>query len=233
MFDRLIESKPQRVRTRMQIVMSATLHVALVLGVVALTKGAQATMTAILADTTAVWLPPKPPPPPPPPKVPSEEVPSVKLPEGFQELPPIVKVPDFIPTVDSSVPWNERDWSGEGKPGGVAGGSKDTTATGPVTGETFLEAQVDDPVQPINQPKPRYPPVLQQAGMQGYVEAQFVVDTTGHTEPASWKVMKSTHPQFEPAAREAALKSIFKPARIKGRAVRQLVQQRFGFKIGQ
>ena len=127
--------------------------------------------------------------------------------------------------------FNAADFTGKGVEGGIAAGV--AGGTGPVTGEAFLAEQVDDPVSPINQPKPRYPPVLQQAGVQGFVEAQYVVDTTGHAESASWRVLKSSHPQFEAPAREAALKSVFKPARIKGRAVRQLVQQRFGFTIGQ
>ena len=37
--------------------------------------------------------------------------------------------------------------------------------TGPVSGEVFLEAQLDDPVQVISQPQPRYPPVLASAGI--------------------------------------------------------------------
>jgi hypothetical protein len=45
--------------------------------------------------------------------------------------------------------------------------------------------------------------------------------------------MKSTNKQFEEPAREAIMKGVFKPARIKGQAVRQLVQQRIAFNIGQ
>jgi periplasmic protein TonB len=92
---------------------------------------------------------------------------------------------------------------------------------------------VDDPVQPLNIPKPRYPPVLQQAGVSGFVDAQYVVDTLGHAEPVSWKVLRSSNAQFEAPAREAIMKGVFKPARIKGAAVRQLVQQSIKFNIGQ
>jgi periplasmic protein TonB len=94
----------------------------------------------------------------------------------------------------------------------------------------FLEAQLDDPVQVISQPTPRYPPVLASAGIAGRVEVQFIVDTTGHTEASSFKVMKTSHPAFVEPARETILKSIFKPARFKGRPVRQLVQQAIAFK---
>ena len=75
--------------------------------------------------------------------------------------------------------------------------------------------------------------VVIKADVQGSVEVQYVVDTLGHAEPASWRVMRSTNPQFEAPAREAIMKGVFKPARIKGVAVRQLVQQSIKFTIGQ
>ena len=99
--------------------------------------------------------------------------------------------------------------------------------------ETYLEAEVDDPVNPINIPRPRYPPVMQQAGITGSVDVQYVVDTTGHAEPVSWKILRSTNKAFEEPAREAIMKGVFKPARIRGKAVRQLVQQKISFNISQ
>jgi periplasmic protein TonB len=112
---------------------------------------------------------------------------------------------------------------------GIVGG------TGPVnvSGEVFLEAQLDDPVQPISIPTPRYPPVLQSAGIAGSVDLQYVVDTTGHAEANSFKVLKTTHQAFVEPAKEAILKGVFKPAKFKGQPVRQLVQQRISFKVGQ
>jgi TonB family protein len=72
--------------------------------------------------------------------------------------------------------------------------------------------------------------VLASAGITGRVEMQFIVDTTGHVEASSFKIMKTSHPAFAEPAHEAILKSIFKPARFKGRPVRQLVQQAVSFK---
>jgi TonB family protein len=74
---------------------------------------------------------------------------------------------------------------------------------------------------------------MQQAGISGSVDVQYVVDITGHAEPSSWKVLKSTNKAFEEPAREAIMKAVFKPAKIRGQAVRQLVQQRISFNIGQ
>jgi len=75
--------------------------------------------------------------------------------------------------------------------------------------------------------------VLQSAGITGRVEMQWVVDTTGHAEPASFKILKSTHQAFEEPAREAIMKAVYKPAKFHGRPVRQLVQQAVRFDIGQ
>ena len=233
MFENLIESKPKRVRTGKQVVLSAVLHVVLGFGAVAATKGAADTMRDILADTTLVWLkPPEPPPPPPPETPPADAIVTANPPPmGFQTVMPPTEIPREIPPVNLNERFNAADFSGKGVEGGIATGV--VGGTGPVTGEAFLAENVDDPVAPINQPKPRYPPVLQQAGVQGFVDVQYVVDTTGHAEPASWKVMKSSHPQFEAPSRESIMKSVFKPARIKGRAVRQLVQQKLTFAISQ
>ncbi len=101
-----------------------------------------------------------------------------------------------------------------------------------LTGEPLLVDQVDEPVRIIRIPKPSYPPALQQAGIDGSVVAQYVVDTLGRAEPLSWKVLESTRPQFENPAREAIMRGSFKPARNKGRAVRQLIQQTIRFAIG-
>jgi outer membrane biosynthesis protein TonB len=44
-------------------------------------------------------------------------------------------------------------------------------------------------------------------------------------------VLRSTNKAFEEPAREAIMKAVFRPARIRGQAVRQLVQQAITFNI--
>jgi periplasmic protein TonB len=233
MFENLIESKPKRQKTTKQVIMSAILHVALGYGAIIATANAAEQIKAINADTTMVFLKPPEPPPPPPPETPPPEaiVTANPPPLGFQTVMPPTEIPKDIPPVNLNERFNAADFSGKGVEGGIATGV--VGGSGPVTGETFLQEQVDDPVQPINIPKPRYPPVLQQAGVSGSVDVQYVVDTLGHAEPRSWTVLKSTNAQFEAPAREAIMKGVFKPARIKGAAVRQLVQQSIKFNIGQ
>jgi len=233
MFENLIESKPKRLRSTKQVVMSIAIHVVLIVLVIKGTANALEAIKKINADTTMVFLKaPEPPPPPPPETPPPEAIVNANPPPlGFQTVMPPTEIPKDIPPVNLNEKFNAADFSGKGVEGGIATGV--AGGTGPVTGETFLQEQVDDPVQPINQPKPRYPPVLQQAGVSGFVDVQYVVDTLGHAEPNSWHVMKSSNAQFEAPARESIMRSLFKPARIKGAAVRQLVQQSIKFNIGQ
>ncbi|HSR15297.1 MAG TPA: TonB family protein [Gemmatimonadales bacterium] len=235
MFENLIESKQKRFNSWGQSVLSMVIHGVLIFAAVKATTGAAEQLKEILQDTTMVFLkPPEPPPPPenvPPP--PDAIVTANPPPMGFQTVVPPDNIPKEIPPVNLNERFNAADFSGRGVEGGIATGV--VGGTGPVTveAETYLEAEVDDPVAPVSIPKPRYPPVMQSAGIAGRVEVQYVVDTTGHAEPSSWKVLRSTNRAFEEPAREAIMKAVFKPARIRGQAVRQLVQQAIAFNIGQ
>ena len=222
MFENLIESKQKSKRTVGQTAVSVLVHGALIFAAVKATQGVAETMTNRPVDTTMVFLKPPPPPPPPPEQPPPDVVVSANPPpKGFQTVVAPTDIPKDIPPVDlDQKPFDPKDFTGQGVEGGIAKGIVGGTAP-VVSGEVFLEAQLDDPVQPISIPTPRYPPVLQSAGIAGSVDLQYVVDTTGHAEPNSFKVLKTTHPAF------------VEPAKFKGQPVRQLVQQRISFKVGQ
>jgi protein TonB len=108
---------------------------------------------------------------------------------------------------------------------------------GPVSGDSagpdriFAAAIVDEPAAALRQPAPRYPPALQQAGIEGRVLLEFVIDTTGHAEAASLRVIETSN-GFDAAAMEAVERSLFRPARVRGRPVRQLTRQAIAFRIG-
>jgi protein TonB len=231
MFEHLIESNPKKVRTFKQQTASLVLHLVVGYAAIKATAGAAEELTKVLQDTTNFMLAAPPPPPPPEAPPPEAIVTANPPPLGFQTVMPPTEIPKDIPPVNLNERFNAADFTGKGVEGGISTGI--AGGTGPVTGETFLQEQVDDPVQPINIPRPRYPPVLQQAGVAGFVEAQYVVDTLGHAEPVTWRVLKSSNGQFEAPARESIMKGLFKPARIKGAAVRQLVQQKISFNISQ
>ena len=234
MFENLIESKQKAKRSIGQTAVSVLVHAALIFATVKATQGVAETMADRPVDTTMVFLKPPEPPPPPPEQPPPDVVVSANPPpKGFQTVVAPTDIPKDIPPVDlSEKPFDPKDFTGKGIEGGIATGIVGGTAP-VVSGEVFLEAQLDDPVQPISIPTPRYPPVLQSAGIAGTVDLQYVVDTTGHAEPNSFKVLKTTHAAFVEPAKEAIAKGVFKPAKFRGQPVRQLVQQRISFKVGQ
>jgi TonB family protein len=79
------------------------------------------------------------------------------------------------------------------------------------------------PPQIVKQGVPEYPRQLQDAGVEGEVVVQIIVDTMGRPEPASITIVKTAHPDFEPAVRAWVTTVEFRPARLSGRAVRVLV----------
>lgn len=234
MFENLIESKAKRQRSLGQTVMSVAVHAGLALLAIKATQIGASTVKEIVADTSMVFLKPPEPPPPPPDQPPPEVVISQNPPpKGFQTVVAPDQIPTEIPPVDlTEKAFDPKDFTGKGVEGGIAAGVVGGTGPVEVKGEVFMEAQLDDPVQPINQPAPRYPAAMQAAGIAGRVVVQYIVGTDGKVEPASVKILSSTHKAFEEPAREAVLKSTFKPAKFKGAPVRQLVQQAISFTAG-
>jgi TonB family protein len=80
---------------------------------------------------------------------------------------------------------------------------------------------------------PVYPPELSARGTEGQVEATYVVDTTGRVDTTTIRVTQSDDPRFTESVRVALGETRFRPAKRAGKAVRQLVQQRFRFKLAQ
>ena len=81
----------------------------------------------------------------------------------------------------------------------------------------------------LSQPTPEYPTGLASVGIEGRVEVQFVIDTTGKVEPSSFQVVKSTQVRIEPTAQTAIMGSLFRPAQLSGVPVRQLTRQAIRF----
>jgi protein TonB len=70
---------------------------------------------------------------------------------------------------------------------------------------------------------------MKRAGIAGEVSAQYVVDKTGRVDMSSFKVLKSSGPEFTAAVRAALPTFRFDAAVIRGTKVAQLVQQAFEF----
>lgn len=78
---------------------------------------------------------------------------------------------------------------------------------------------------------PAYPLNLLQQHIQGYVNARYVVDTTGFADTTTFIVVEATNPGFITAVRAALPYMRFQPAKIGPDKVRQLVEQQFTFRI--
>lgn len=78
---------------------------------------------------------------------------------------------------------------------------------------------------------PAYPAGLRELGVTGRVVVRVVVDTLGRAEPGSFTVVSTPHPGLTGPVREAVGRALFRPGRVRGRAVRVLVEIPFEFRI--
>jgi len=97
--------------------------------------------------------------------------------------------------------------------------------------QTFLEAVVDVKPAIVFLPSPEYPVQLRVKGVGGRVLVQCIVDTMGIVEPNSVKILQTPDTAFSRATIEALLQARFTPARVKGKAVRVLVNVPIDFKV--
>ena len=91
--------------------------------------------------------------------------------------------------------------------------------------EATTTAEAFEPASAVFQPAPRYPASMEALSIEGRVTVEFVIDTTGRVQPASIRILESTHAAFEAAARAAIAGSLFRPARLRAHPVRQLTRQ--------
>ena len=94
----------------------------------------------------------------------------------------------------------------------------------PENGTPWESSLVDELPVMLAGPVPAYPDLLRQAGIQGRVLLEAVVDTLGHVERGSIVVVATAHPGFVAPARQAVAAMLFRPARVRGRAVRVRVR---------
>jgi len=97
--------------------------------------------------------------------------------------------------------------------------------------EVMTASLVQDPPELLVAPVPPYPALLREAGVEGHVMVQVVVDTTGRPEPGSLRVVESTNRGFDAAAVATVRGALFRPGRVWGRAVRVLVQVPVAFRL--
>jgi TonB family protein len=78
---------------------------------------------------------------------------------------------------------------------------------------------------------PSYPESMLRRRIEGSVIVQYVVDTLGHADTLTFRVISATHADFARAVKTTLPQMRFRPAIMANRLVPQLVQQPFAFRI--
>ena len=231
MLDQLLETKQATQRKPLGTVVSLVLHAVMIAVAVQLTQ--QAASALVKPVEVVIRQPiPKTEPKPVVEKRPVDAVAKVPAKFGSQVIQAPVDISVDIPAVDlSAAPTDARDWTGEGAPGGRGTGVRGGTET-THSDEPMFVFQVDKPAAALpGTAHPAYPAMLTASGVEGRALVQFVVDTLGRAELASFKVLDASHEAFGSAVRAALPRMRFLPAEAGGRKVRMLVQQQFAFAL--
>ena len=233
----LLESRAARARRTGGMLLSVTLHAALLCGAVALTADARdhdppptpRTVIGILP-----WTPPQPTGVERPGRTAASQsstpVHRVVLdgarPIVLGEIEPTITpfgIPDRFAGTEN-VEWCKRPADCRVGPGRQGGTGADSGTERVAVTEVIARIRGDVP-------RPRYPESLRLSGITGRVVVQFTVDTAGAVEPGTVRVLESVHDQFSRAVIEVLPRFRFVPAEVNGRRVRMLAQMPFEFTL--
>lgn len=128
-----------------------------------------------------------------------------------------------VPLADPSVSAPAEPVSGsdvgvavEAAPGGGAG--------------PYEAGEVEIPAASLSKSGPEYPERAIRLALSGAVSARFIVGADGRVE-SEIVILESSSPDFTAAVRTFLRRARYRPARVGGLAVRQLVEQRFVFEL--
>ncbi|MGK2935760.1 MAG: TonB family protein [Gemmatimonadaceae bacterium] len=94
----------------------------------------------------------------------------------------------------------------------------------------YVVGEVEVPAAPLSKSGPEYPERAIRQGLAGIVMARFIVDARGRVE-SDVTILESTSDEFTSAVRSYLRRARYRPARVGGQTVRQLVEQRFVFEL--
>lgn len=221
MFDHLIECQRKTNKREVFAVRMASLviHTMVVAAVAYATLHAGQGDTAVKADSIVFIGQPQRQNPP------EQRPPSLDVPlKVFQTVLAPEEIPNNLPPVDLQPHFNANDYLATQHDGSTA----DPMSAG---SDVFSEAIVEEKPSVLSGSTPVYPEFLRQAGIQGRVIVQAVIDTLGRAEPTSVKILLSPNLGFDQSARDYVLKARLRPARVHGRAVRVLINIPIEFRI--
>ena len=218
MFTTLIESTPHRNPNNGARLFSALFHSALIAAAVYATASGAASDVVAVAGAKAekiLWVKQSE-----PAAAPAKPQPKPK--PKARPVPAPTKVPSKTPPIDPNA---------QATPEPESAPATATLGSGGASG-VYNPFEVDVEVVAIaSSIRPQYPEMLRAQATEGQVTAQFVVNEKGRVDTKTFKVLSSTHPLFTSAVNRALPQMRFKPAKIGGNSVSQLVQQQFVFKM--
>jgi TonB family protein len=140
----------------------------------------------------------------------------------------------LLTTPDEGWLMRERDYGARRR--GGRSGARGEVPFGPVPrlipDTAFSVLEVDETVERYeSSAAPIYPRELLAIGAEGLVQATYVVDTAGRVDTTTVEVVRSDDPRFTESVRTALGLMRFRPAKRGGKTVRQLVTQKFRFRI--
>ena len=91
-------------------------------------------------------------------------------------------------------------------------------------GGFYVAADVDEPPRRLSGPPVDYPPSLLRRHVQGLVQVATIIDTAGRVEPASLEVLSTPDSGLIEPVKQMMVASQFSAGRLKGTAVRVMVQ---------
>lgn len=242
-------ARKRRVWSPATVAASVAVHAFLFGGVAVASLGGHEQAPVPDGPLVYIPVPTAPPPPvadpaePPPPQAPASRTAPVV--GATPPLAPPVTVPVTLPPPDGSQASAVPD-PGDGPVGDVPGtpvpgddrpptGSPEP-ASGGGDGVVMADALEERPAVENRREIMRllersYPPMLRDAGVEGRVVVQFIVNTDGRVDPASITVVSSTTPELDAPSRRAAERMRFRPARVNGQPVRVLTSLPIDWRI--
>lgn len=156
---------------------------------------------------------------------------AIVLPSAPQPLPASPRIPDLLPPPSASLfdPSVIKELGEHLTVGPTASG--DAGLASPTSGGAYSRDQVEEPAAFLaDQAGPRYPEPLLHVRTAGRVRVRFVVGVTGRAEGTP-EIVFATHPEFASSVRAFLARARYRPARIGGKPVPQLVEQEFVFEL--
>lgn len=214
--------------------LSITIHVAIVLAALFATMRPEVKGETV-PDTRVYFVPEKRPAtvaptpqaaPQPKPAAPKRDAPA---PAPAKPVAAATATPAAIPPVDVSLTDPSASLPKEPAASGLPGLAPADAGPAGYDG-AYAEGEVEVPVALLSKTGPVYPEAAIRQGLAGFVMARFIVDARGRVE-SDVTILDSTGDEFTSAVRSYLRRARYRPARVGGQPVRQLVEQRFVFEL--